>query len=355
MRLRRIRFLAALALGCLAVNASPLAIAKIPNEILKAASPLTAEQQKAVDTEVSRLMDQLTAEDDDRVVAARGELLEPLQLGGSESFNAAYAASLARHLSIPLASDRPIARINAMVIARSIKDPGVVIVARTVLTRDENAAVRYGAARAINVALAPDATGKISLSELQQKELLADLKKVLTKESSPEVIRQILTAVAKLTIPDAAKTLFDALNQRVAMHARDPASSIRPEIDALRELHRKIVSQRAVNKSSVDDATLKAMALTAFRYLVLSGTALADSKLSPDRAGEYWTMIESADYSLRYAAGELAPSAKKPADIKEQIPLRRVNEINLRNEAWRPILEASPFSFKPEELRVAEK
>lgn len=351
---RRITLMAALTLGFLAMFASRPTHAAIPTEIIKATSALSSQQQNVVDTEVSMWMGQLAAEEDDRVVEARAKLLEPLQVGGTDIFNAAYAASVVRHLSIPLASDRPIARINAMVIARSIKDPGVVVVARKSLTSDENAAVRYGAARAINIALTPDANGNVSLNELQQKELLTDLNKVLTKETSPEVIRQILTAVAKLTIADAAKNLFDALNLRVAMHLRDPELPLRPEIEALRELHRRIVSKRAANKASVDDATLRSMSLTSFRYLVLSGGGLAAGKLSAERQGECWTMIESADYSLRYAAAELAPSVRLPADIKEQISLRRIAEINLRTEDWRTILRAAPFSFKPEELRVAD-
>ena len=52
------------------------------------------------------------------------------------------------------------------------------------------------------------------------------------------------------------------------------------------------------------------MVLTAFRYLDLAGSMLQQGKLSPERAAECWIMIDSADYSLRYAAtgvgGEIA-------------------------------------------------
>lgn len=340
MELRRFLGIALLA-GALSVAVASVGRGEIPAEIITATSALAPAQQQAIDAEVKHFTGQLLGGTDVQVIEARSRLLDPLLKGASQIFRVAYSASVAATLPKALESDRPIVRINAMIVASKLTDPTVAKLVEKGL-HDPNPAVRYWSAKAIHQ-IAPALNGEV------QKDMLGTLSVAVGKETSPDALQQQLTAMDKLNIPEAVTRELEALNERTIAHAKDARLVMLADTEALRQLYVKLVQDKS-NGKTVTDGVMRQLALVSYRYLAVTAEELDGGKLSSERQGEDWLMANTSDIALRWAASQLAPKATLPAEIKDFIAARNPAGVKLRNEEWKQLLLNPPLSYRRDEL-----
>ncbi|MCE9590171.1 MAG: hypothetical protein K8S99_06570 [Planctomycetes bacterium] len=311
--------------------------AQIPAAIITASTTLGSDQQKIVDDEVKGLVTKLINFADERVGEARTHLLDPFERGPSDIFRRAYSQAMARELVRALNSDRVIVRVNAMLITSRLEDPGVVPLVVKGLA-DPSQGVRYWAARTVNVG-AP-------IAQDGRAPLLVALTEVMKTETSVDVLEQVLGAMVAL---DAFDHVLNGLNDRVAVHAQNPAVSPSADTEALRRLYQKLVQDAAGGKT-IAAATLRELARASYRLLDFAAMGL-DTKLVPaEMTGEWKRMIEVADAALRWTVSNANRDAKLPAEVKPDLATGNWPAVRLHIGDWVPVLTAAPLNLKPEEL-----
>lgn len=340
--------LIALLLGLLTASAG--AQDRLPAEIIGARSRLTPDQSNAISNYVAQWTKALCQGDDRQAIDAREKLLDPLRRGGSpEFFTPVYTTTVARELAAanPLASEHPVARTNALIVAANLNNSALYQLAINALN-DANPAVRYWAAKNISMigqAGAPPAKPDLTA----EKAALDALLQAVVKEESQTVLLKQLVAVTDLNIPDARAQLIPVLNQRVAKHAADLKLNPAPELKALQELFRRIIADNSSDKNY-----LRMTAGVMYRYMAISAKALA-SNLPRELQRDHERVLESGDLNLRWILqNKLNPSAKPPMDIGALVQAKRYNEIQLRVEDWRKILVDPAVGFTPEQLKTLE-
>lgn len=312
---------------------------KIPYDVVTATSTLSVEQQRMINNYISHRTELLFRGTKDQVVKSRQELIEPLGwAGGTKIFHLAYSSAANRYLSQGLDSDQLLVRLNTMIVAHDLKDPGVMGLIQKGLM-DASPSVRYWAGKAITQAGFHD-----RLSIYEQATILNALGPAIQKESSEDVLQRLLVGLVGLSIPEAATKLLDELNKRVGLHAANPNLSLTAAIEGLRTLFVKTVEARS-NGQDVPNEAVQQMALVAYRYLALSAAWLDTDQLDAEQQNQYLDMIELADAVLGWTARQVSSGASAPPSIKDDLERQNWPLIRLRIEEWKRLLEKPPFNF----------
>ncbi|MCC7145163.1 MAG: HEAT repeat domain-containing protein [Phycisphaeraceae bacterium] len=335
---------------CLAASAQPQA--SIPPELRATTTTFNEAQETLIETYVSAAVDQLATGEDKPVQEGRRLLLEPLAGDNSPIFRQAYSSFVRVKLTPALDSDKTLVRLNAMIIAAQLSDRGALELVKKGLA-DSNPAVRYRAAKAAGQLLVNVPFDTNTGREAFEKELLAIIKDRISQETSNDVWRPLLDALAGLQLPEGTSELVDALNRRIQAHATQPALTLDSERRALRGLFVKVVqgADPIGSGRQIDRQLIRNLAKVSFRYLEMCATTLNNPSSAAD-AVSFQGMIQDADVVLRWSVQKLnaTPIALKPIDplVKESLWA----EILLQTQQWRELLTKSPFSFEPAELSI---
>ena len=323
--------LAAIALIVGLANGVAHAQERLPASIIGATAALSSEQKRVVSDEFcAPLMSKLVDGEDGEVADARKKLIAPLS-GASPLFLADYRKLLGTQLHGGFESERVIVRINLMIVATALKDlDSVSLLIRGL--KDQNPACRYCAAQAI-----ASLTGSnLKPPAEQQKTLLDALAEAMRHERYEQVLRQLILALVELTIPEAMTQVFEAINQRVEEHAKQPDLSLTSEIQGLRVLIRQMV------KSPPDPDQLKLGALVNARYFRLCARLLDKGELGANAEADCITMIGLTDENLKWLVVKAVKTPLPPEVTDVRIKVLIANKdwaaVRYRAEVWANLL-----------------
>lgn len=361
----------AMVLSALALFAIPAAgqAPTISQDVITATGTLTNDQQSQL-TEytaywgviLEQAIDDQTVTDDD-VSSARNGLIEPLRNPrATPFFKRSYSEFVSRRLGPLMQADSMRVRLNAMIVVARLTDDGAVKLANDGLN-DANPAVRYWAATSIgSMATVVGANSQPLLSSREKLELLDSLAAQCKVEESAEVVQQLLLAMTDMDqqdapMPAALKTALGALDGRIDWHRRWPHEPYSAETAALRRIYLKLLQA-----TSPDRALLREMARVTHRYMALvSGQIVAaeqqaaanGSAVDRARTDDWTDMLKICELALQLAHGQLGAQGQLPDPVSPLINFRDWAKINkIATEDWDKVLEAAPFSFKPEDLRI---
>ncbi len=311
---------------------------RIGIDIITKATTLTAGEQQSVRQYVQGWLPDLRDADEQKVVAARDKLVDPLRQNPSSFFLASYASALDEGLTVALSSDKVLTRLNAVIVASELRRDVTPIIAKAL--EDENPAVRYWAGKAVSeigmaAAKDPNASG---LAE-SQKKLLALLLPAIEKEKSQLVIQRLVSSLADLTIPEARAAVFDVLESRLAVHEAQPDLSPAPEYEALRT----VLVRMAGNAANRTPDEVRRAAASLHRYLVLSAARLAKGDLDKAASADFKQMAQLGAAWLPWTARTLNATALPPA-LDGSVEADRWNEVLLAAEEWKQALSKPPFA-----------
>jgi len=328
----------------------------LPGSIVNA-SEMTDQRRQQVQQYIRTAYQNLTAKDDQAVTRGRSLLLEPVSDRTSDAFINYYGQQLFQGLSQVMSQARPFVRLNAMIVAARFQQPAVLKLAQQGLT-DEAPAVRYWAGKIVqNHAQQAD-----GVPEAQREPLLKALSAAIDGEVDPIVVKAAMLALAAIPGGNADARLLSTLNNRVALHARNPRVGYVAEQDALQTLYSN-VSQRVANNQGSDQA-VRTLARIAFRYKALIaaqqqarqktqaggqangaangndsggiGNNDGNSGDSEESGQNHARMAKLSDKVLQWSFNQLSTSGSIPTSLK----------------GWRQQLTQAPYNFSAQELAV---
>ena len=332
-----------LPLGPLASFTSSAYAAEIPQDVLKSLSALNAAQQKSVDAYVDEYVGVLLKGDEDTIGDARNRILEPLQKGGSSTFNLAYSASVSNALNKAMQSDQVQVKLNAMIIASKLIDSQALNIIKQGLADGSPACRIWGAKAAYEFAVGN------RLSAADEAALLKPLEGVLARDSAPEVLEQVLRVMAEFKSDDAVKATLGALNQRLSLFAGDPKLVIRADYEGLKSVYVRMVQARAANQVVRQDV-MRSLGTVAFRHLSAAVRRIDTNKtVRPDDK----KMIELADNILPWVCKQLNESVTPPGKVLTKATMdKQVSDALLLVEDWKRFLSSPPLNYVAKDLEV---
>ncbi len=329
----------------------------IPSDIKTTTSALTPQQIGVVETAIDALLKKMADAPDAQVLVSRVQVVDPLGGAVQGGFRRIYPSLVIGGLlkqGGPLASDRVIVRLNAMILAADLiegsNDPLPIIRAGLADQKPGAEAVHYWA-----VTAAERAGRKGSLTAEQDEQLRELLTTLVKGHPNPQVVAGALMAMTQLDMVKGIPALLSVLNTRVAMHLDQPALPLTPDLDALAELYRRIVTERARNPGNVPDALIRQLGSVSFRYLLLPTRLATAGKVDGSRRDLVET-VSTTEVILKWVQEKLAPTDKQAESMAVFASSNRWKEVlRVSLNHWQEVLKAEPFNLKPEELKVELK
>ncbi len=339
---------------CLSFNARAADMPDLATDIINAPSALNGTQQKQLDNYIHAWSDRLISGSDDEVADARAKLSDILDRGGSNVFTSAFIAGLSPQLSHALKASRPTVRVNALIVASRQIDASTVGLALAGL-KDDSAAVRYWAAKVIVKLVAAADTGSarytLTANVTDQTKLLEAGAELLPKEESPEVVAQLVEGLVRLQVPAALDQVLAGLDQRVDFLGAMKDPPLSADVKGLRNVYTTLV-EKATKAGKLPDATLKNLALTGYRFMLLALLKLNAAQVNISHQTEYANMVQLGDTILGWVSDQMGATAPK-GDINTQLFNKEwPTLIDHRTDEWWKILSNKPFEFTPKDLTV---
>ncbi len=323
-----------------------LAQATLPAELVSA-EKLSDAQARAVTEFVRPWVRQLSqSEEADKVAQARARLLDAFELGGSRDFTLRYSTAISSELlSVnALAAEKPpLNRLSTMVVVSGLIDTAAVRLIESGL-KDDNAAVRYWAAKAVQQVGSRD-----TLTPADRAALLRASATALTAPQDPVVAEQLIAALAGIDTPEAGDQLMDALLQRAALYDDPATANPAAELAALRSQFVRLAGAKGQGAEPPKGLVQK-LVLVAFRYLSLSVRCLEADSSDRARVAELTARADLTDKVLRWCLTELASGKQPPAVFENELRNSQIEIIRLRVEEWRALLMTPPLSLTRDQL-----
>ena len=346
------------AIVLVALTFHPVATAqdRIDSSIVGKKTPLTRNEKQTVGDFVDRWVSQLTSGTSTDLEVADGvkHLAAALRVHPSNFFLIEFRAALAAPLRNALKSQRDIVRINVMIVAEYLADAGNIGLLVDGLA-DKSPAVRYWAAKAVATVAETYLNNPNNQNPQLQKDLLKAIIDAMKVEQSEYVMQHLMHALSQLTIPEAANELLKALDERVAIHFKNPAIPVEAESDALRQAMIRIIKQHG----EASNQEMRLLTLVSARYLILVSTLLDRNVVPEKNVGDYTELLTRAVENLRRLVVRLGV---KPADLPKTIEndfnglVRSKNwlSIKLHGQEWERLL-IDHIGFKKKDLTIGQR
>jgi hypothetical protein len=224
-----------------------------------------------------------------------------------------------------------------MIVAAKLQQPQVLDLARQAM-QDEDPGLRYWASRVIR----QQVQQAEKMPENQRKALLQTLMSVINGDAEPRVVQSSMLALAAMPGGNADQRLLEALNGRIAVHAKNPEQSYMPEQAALQNLVGQVARRQANGNASQQQ--IVALARVAYRYMALIERQAANNEQnandanggnSNSEANARSGMAEQVQNVLKRTAGWLDVS-NPPRSLK----------------AWQQRLTQAPYNLNQQQLAL---
>jgi hypothetical protein len=311
------------------------------------ANNISNAQDQEIQKFVSAWADKLGTGDPEAVRDARTKLMDPLQRGGTPAFNVTYSKDLSALIRNMVTADKPIlVRLNAMIVASRLVDPGVVPLIQTAVV-DDSPAIRFWGAKTAS----EYATNVKEIPFADQTVILDSLSGALAREQYSEPLQQMIIAMCKLTIPQATDRVLIGLNNRVTACATNPNTSRSADYQGMRLIFTRLV-QQVGSGIPVDPKTVVALVKVAYRNALLSAAVLDANNVNEQYVRDYTEMLTLSDTVMKWGYTDLNPSGTPPPSFKDVIPLSQWPKIRLGLLEWEKILQQPPFNIPLQDLKV---
>ncbi|WP_432798397.1 hypothetical protein [Poriferisphaera sp. WC338] len=350
--------------SCNIAIAQDTEVTTMPSDIIAATGPLTADQTQTVEQFTAYWLDVLRTGSPNDKDKARRKLRSTSTAADQNAefrkrYNAILLSQIAASLKAPeipaeaskeerqrLTTEHLLFRINAMWVILKVSGENILPVIEVGLT-DENGAVRYWAAKA-----AAEMATRKAFVESEELGVLKLLEKALGLETQSAALAEQLKALNAMKIAEARAVLMNVLSARISVHAENPALHYLPELNALQDMYRRVISDYANNRAGVIQQ-INDLTSISYRYMRLVTMQLeseetADAATSNDRP----SMIEQCDSILRFAVTNLAPGERQPEEITSALKRADWNFILVQIDRWERILKKGPFAMTPDQLKV---
>lgn len=339
--------LAVCLLACLVVS-SPAAAQQIPQDAKVAEGRLTEQQTQAVRDFVEAWMGRLVSADPEQVASARNAFLREFRTPGiTEVFRNAFSVEVSSMMGDAIRAEDDLVRINAMIIATQLTNPGADQLIDVGLG-DDNAAVQYWGAKAylqrVERAMAEGGPG---MPANAQRALITKVQQVFDGAPSTPVARVGFEILSNLDVPEAQGALLGLLHSRVDDHTQNPQASYLPEQTAIQLLSAEISRERQVNNARVAE-----LARAAYRYFTQINAQMQAGTILDEAMAGHKAMMDWC-YKCLYAMSAKYPSLNAPNDagqINDHIQRGRWDDLQAAAERWEAILTAAPFNIPAEDL-----
>ena len=254
---------------------------------------LSESQAREVRAYVERGVDALVQSTDvEGTAAARRDLTSPLTaIAATPSFVQQYGRILAEGVrGVPADADAA-KRINALLLLRNAPIQEAAPVVRGSLASPDSA-VRFTAAKVIFDLLRQPADRGPALSAADQRQLLADLATAAAAETDPYVVGKILPAMQAAAGDGGRARIIETLNDRVAVHAENPATGYLPELAEMSTLFLR-------NLGNFQKAEAAGLCRASARYLKLVSTQLNAAIIPAPGVETARQMLSQCDNILR--------------------------------------------------------
>lgn len=323
----------------------------IPVTIRTATSALNSGDQKTITDFIDKQVGRLIEGDPQTSADARNRLVDPFNQGPSETFITFYDSALCPRL-LPATKAKTIwARLNAQLVARSLRGEGAVAVIKEGLA-DKTEAVFYA-----SLVAARGFTGNDKVAQPAKEALLAALLAAMKDEQRPFLLEHLYVAVVEVGKAEAIDAVLNKINQRIAVHLRDPETLAESEYLGIRRALTKMVNQNIAATSdnrpelAPKEKSLVLLMVVAVRYLDLVTQSEMKKETKEINRSVYPQIQFSANEALQWASPVLVKNynfvIKAPKDIKG-LPLP---DVRLILTEWKEVLTQT-LSVKPPELQL---
>ena len=259
------------------------------------------------------------------------------------AFLAQYFRAGAARLRAGLGNYSKVGRINAVLLGSRLLTPDVVPLLEAGLT-DETSGVRYGAARSLLVVLRNEQFG---LRNPDREGIARKLAQAAANEANGYVAGKLIEALRDADVPARRDLLITVFNDRVPLHAADPALTYQPELGAMQQLFIAGLGDGGFQREQA-----RQFVRAAARYLRLTTRQLADSLLDADQATAAQNLARQAQTILETLAGNANQPGQRPADLARLLADQpgRAAEVA---EAWVAYLAPTPLDLDDDALSIA--
>jgi hypothetical protein len=307
------------------------------------ATPIGAKEQADIDQYVDACVKLLIEGSDEEVARGRERLLDPFQKGGTPAFRTAYMATIARAMANIAQAERPITRLNAMIVLTRVDHAQITPIIRAALD-DESPSVRFWAAR-----VAAETARFTTIPDDGRQALRQALGTTLDREQTNEVIVELFKALAEI---DDGTLLFEKIRNRLrAMAQGQLPVNVDGAVEGLTRFYRRLLEGRGVQKAP---ELHKQVAMTAWQIIELSAQTASVGNVPQGQLQELGRAIEQGDTVLRATVeSSLAPGTKGPnKPVADMIKNSRWEDVLFQNRDWFRILTNAPINIKAEDLAL---
>lgn len=333
-----------LVLCCLAVATPTRAqVDRLDPALVAKNGPWSGSERQEVEDYVDAQVDRLLSANEESITRAREALTNPFDTAGvTAPFKSQFSEVLAEKLGKTL-KDTPLkVRINTMIVCENLTHASGMVLINEGLA-DENAGVRYPAAKAVAHLLAAG-----SLNKTQQNNVLVKLEELIDVEPDPYIVQPLLDAMFQTG--DFTRTLA-ALNRRVDWHVARPDQSYDPERNTLFQIY--IASITSGGSVTLDD--VKELARASTRYFLLAAQQLNQNAVPRGNDRSHIELIRAAHTCLAHAYQKSESKVVPPKDPSNEINFRNWGEVLRCAQGWVDLLKQDPFDFTDQQLAVSEE
>lgn len=326
----------------------------LSGDLMRVNGPFSGEQRQSVEAYLDHWGKQLIgAQDVTQIAEARRKLIDPLtQAGISEPFKTQYSALAVPKISEGVTSKNFMVRLNTLIIIGNLSG-GAGVEQMSMGLRDENAAVRYWAAKAIAESLGT-ANGAAVMTADQRNRIQKAIGEKLATEPSADVLEQMYDALASLNTSESRRALVDAMNSRASWFAQNGLGvGLQAERTGLRRIYRVMLEAQIEGKA--DPALIKNLAAVCDKYLQLISRAVEKQQLADAQQAVAQEIVEVAHPALNWAVRVFDPAARPGPELTDAFrngTSDKYVQFRLNVLQWANVLKSGKIALTDDQLKL---
>jgi len=325
----------------------------LSGDLMRVTGPFSGEQRQSVEAYLDHWGRQLIgAQEVAQIAEARRKLIDPLtQAGISDPFKTQYSALVVPKISEGVTSKNFMVRLNTLIVIGHLSG-GAGVEQMSMGLRDENAAVRYWAAKAIAESLGV-ANGAAVMTADQRSRIQKAIGEKLATEPSADVLEQMYDAMASLNTPESRKALVDAMNSRASYFAQNGLGvGLQAERTGLRRIYRVMLEAQIEGKA--DPVLIKNLAVVCDKYLQIISRAVEKRQLADAQLAVTQEIVEVAHPALNWAVKVFDPAAQPGPELTDAFrngTSDQYVQFRLNVLQWANVLKSGKIALTDDQLK----
>lgn len=310
--------------------------------ILEATGAWTAAQAKEAEAFVDAQLQAFQGDSAETISEARDTLRKPLNdLRAGNAFQSQYFRLLSARMQAALEKASIIGKINVMMLARNVVEPGIVRVLEAGL-KEDSAGVRFAAAKSLGEMMPNSALG---LSDREKERLVGVLGQAAGTETDAFAAGKMLDAMRAPALTSTRPMLLDVFNQRVVLHAADATLSYQPELSAMQDVFIK-----GLGGFKRDEA--KVFMQAANRYLRLISVQMKAGVVPEGNQDAAKRLVNQAATILEELSRSVNLPGQMPGGVARPLAVPAWDEIIGIGDQWSERMGGPPLNLSADDLSI---